>query len=54
MRVIAGTRLVTGDICNQSGLWSALQNRAVRTVRTGDPMPRLNGRAVVWELIRAD
>jgi hypothetical protein len=54
MRVALGTRLRTGDVCVQTGIWRALRVATSHTpVVQGQPMPTLDGHSVIWELIRA-
>jgi hypothetical protein len=54
MRVALGTRLRTGDVCPQTGIWRVLKVAASSTpVLQGKPMPPYGGRSVMWELIQA-
>ncbi|MFG1606827.1 hypothetical protein [Actinoplanes sp. NPDC049265] len=54
MRVALGTRLRTGDVCTQSGVWRVLKvDRSSTPMQKGQAMPDLAGRSVVWELVQA-
>lgn len=54
MRVALGTRLRTGDLCTQNGVWRVIKVASSTTpVLKGQPMPAHGGRSVVWELVQA-
>jgi hypothetical protein len=54
MRVALGTRLRTGDVCTQTGVWRVIKVDASGTpVLKGQAMPAHAGRSVVWELVQA-
>ena len=54
MRVALGTRLRTGDVCIQTGIWRVPRVAASDTpVVNGSAMPPYDGHSVVWELVQA-
>ncbi|MEV6636269.1 hypothetical protein AB0M54_36505 [Actinoplanes sp. NPDC051470] len=54
MRVALGTRLRTGDVCTQSGVWRVIKVTTSSTpMQKGQAMPAHAGRSVVWELVQA-
>jgi hypothetical protein len=54
MRVALGTRLRTGDVCTQTGIWRALRVAGSHTPAVrGQTMPGYDGASVIWELVQA-
>jgi hypothetical protein len=54
MRVALGTRLQTGDVCTQTGIWRVPKVHASQTpVVQGHVMPAHQGVTVIWELMKA-
>jgi hypothetical protein len=52
--VALGTRLRTGDVCIQTGIWRVPRVAAFNTpVVSGNAMPAYHGQSVIWELIQA-
>jgi hypothetical protein len=48
-----GTRVKTGEICPESGVWRAEANPSTTApIAKGDRMPPYRGQAVVWVLIQ--
>jgi hypothetical protein len=53
MAVPIGTRVQTGEICPESGVWQSEDFPSTTApIARGNVMPPHNGRAVYWRLVR--